>query len=169
MLFVLSISSLSAQNAYVTIDSIYAAIPGYNVKLESVTAAAKAYQAEITESRKLNQQKLNSLIGPYNPQTNESFDNIKLRMSEKDVLQMQLLVDEDKAISKKEESYDKIVRLEYGKSIQPDIDRVNAIIAKYVKSKKLEAVYILEQIKPALVFVNPEKVITKEIITLLEK
>jgi Skp family chaperone for outer membrane proteins len=169
VVFILGFNNLAAQNAYISIDSIYATIPNYIEKLEQIRATAKNYQTEITESRTQNQEKLNQLVGPYNPQKNETFDQIKVRMKETDVLQLELLVDEDKTISKKEESYNKIIQLDYEKAIKPDIEKVNAVIAKYAKSKKLEAVYIIEQLNPALQYVNPEKIATNEIIALLKK
>lgn len=158
-----------AQNAYISMDSVYAAVPHYKEKLQNLTETANRYREEITASRKGNQEQLNQLVGPYNPQSNEAFDQIKVRMKDTDALKLDLIIDEDNAITKKEESYNKIVQLEYDKAIKPDQDLVNEVIAAYAKSKKVDAIYSLEQLKPALQYVNPAKIITQDIIAALKK
>jgi Skp family chaperone for outer membrane proteins len=158
-----------AQIAYVSIDSVYAVVPNYKEKLQRLKETATTYREEIAKSRKLNQEKLNQLVGPYNAQTNEAFDKIKLRMKDTDALQLDLLIDEDNAVTKKEEYYNKIIQLEYDKEIKPKVEMVNLVISNYAKSKKLDAIYILEQLKPALQYLNPEKNITQAIIAAIKK
>lgn len=161
--------SIFAQNAYIAIDSVNAAIPGYKQKVERINEKVKAYQAEITTAKKETQNKLNKLLGSYSPQANETFDQIKKRMKETDVIQLDILLEDDKATTKKEQSYGSIITLDYNDTILPDVQKLNAIISKYAEEKKLEAVYILEQLKPALQYVNPTKVITNDIIQLILK
>lgn len=158
-----------AQSGFIHRDSVLAAIPTYLSKVEAVAKMQQQYNTEIKDGRTALQQKLNSLVGPYNPQEQELFPVIKQRMKPMDTLQINLLLDEDKSLIKREETYKYMVNMEYMQKVQPILDKVNELITQYAINNKLDAVYIIEQLYPALTYINPKQIITEEIKILVQK
>ena len=90
-------------------------------------------------------------------------------MKPTDTLKLNLLLEEDKALAKKEETYNAIIKEEYQNKIQPLLDKLNIIIDQYASKQKLDAIYVLEQIQPAMVYINPKRIITNDIIEIVKK
>lgn len=169
LLLVLCNFKVLAQNAYIQKETVLLAIPTYEVKLKNVSQQQQQYSNEIKQDRTNLQKKVNSLAGPYNPQAQEAFSQLKKRMKPTDTLKLNLLIEEDKALAKKEETYNAIIKEEYQNKIQPLLDKLNIIIDQYATKQKLDAIYVLEQIQPAIVYINPKRIITNDIIEIVKK
>lgn len=172
--FVLILSLLAnfcfAQNiAYIQQDSIMKTIPSYQMQLKSLDSVTKNYQKEIKTLQEEWNIKVTMLLKPYNLKENENMEQIKSRMSVVDTTKLSILLDEDKIIVKKAKNYDAIVQQQYQTDIQPILDKVNNAISSYAKKNKIDMVYIIEQIRPALAYIDERKNITNAIIELLKK
>jgi Skp family chaperone for outer membrane proteins len=78
------------------------------------------------------------------------------------------LIDEDKLIDKKANNFEMVLNSDYKANVQPILDRVNKAIAIYATKNKIDVVYILEQIRPALAYFDAKKDITTIIIKALK-
>jgi Skp family chaperone for outer membrane proteins len=72
-------------------------------------------------------------------------------------------------IDEKTKSYNDIVDKHYKEKVQPLLDKLNAEVAKYAVKNKLDMVFILEEIAPALAYINKGKDITPALIGLVKK
>ena len=79
-----------------------------------------------------------------------------------------MLIDEDKLIDKKANNFEMVLNSDYKANVQPILDRVNKAIAIYATKNKIDVVYILEQIRPALAYFDAKKDITTIIIKALK-
>tara|TARA_Y100000385_G_scaffold253398_1_gene277520 strand:+ start:1567 stop:1938 length:372 start_codon:yes stop_codon:yes gene_type:complete len=115
------------------------------------------------------QKKVSELLKPYQPAKNETIAGIKSRMNGMDTIKFNMLLDEEKTLKKKEESYNYMLNFTYNNEIQPIIDKVNDAISNYAKKNKLDGIYILENISPSLAYINEKRIITQAIIDSLKK
>lgn len=159
---------LSAQNvAFVSQDSILASIPDYKMNLAKIDSLKNVYRAEIKEAKDKVNDKLEIILASYMVQQNEDLETLKKRMTANDVSKLELLLEEDKFIEKKVKNFDLLLSSEYAATVQPIIDKVNNTIENYAVKNKLYAVYILEQMRPALAYYDRKKDITQLIIKTL--
>lgn len=86
-----------------------------------------------------------------------------------DTLKLNLLLEDDTGVSKKERAYNNIVKLEYKKNIEPLRQLMQNAVTEYAKQNKLEAVYIIENLNQALAYLDPKKIITKLIIKMVQE
>ncbi len=169
LLFAFFATVSNAQNiAYVSQDSILASIPNYKKNLTRLDSITKSYQTEINESKKKLDSKLAGLLKTYNVKENEDLKTIKSRMTPADTSSLGILIDEDKIITKRAKSYEQNVSEKFNKEVQPILDRINKSIQDYAIKNKLDMVYIWEQIRPTLAYLDPKKNITKTIIKTLK-
>jgi Skp family chaperone for outer membrane proteins len=106
LLFLLTASTVSAQNyGFIHRDSILKSAPNYIPKLQELSANQKKYSAEIKQGMEDLQSKVSELLKPYKPNEQESIVGIKARMNGLDTVKLNLLLDEEKSLKKKEESY----------------------------------------------------------------
>ena len=89
-------------------------------------------------------------------------------MNVNDVSKLELILEEDKFIEKKVKNYELLLSTEYKTLVQPILDKVNSAISTYATKNKLDAVYILEQMRPALAYMNKNKDVTQVIIQALK-
>ena len=170
VLFLLTASAVNAQNyGFIHRDSILKSVPNYIPKLQELSADQKKYAAEVKQGMQDLQSKVSELLKPYKPNKQESIVGIKARMNGMDTIKLNLLLDEEKSLKKKEESYNYMLNFTYNNEIQPIIDKVNDAISNYAKKNKLDGIYILENISPSLAYINEKRIITQVIIDILKK
>ena len=114
------------------------------------------------------QTKVSELLKPYKPSKQESIVGIKARMSGLDTVKLNLLLDEEKSLKKKEESYHYMLNFTYKNEIQPMLDRVNNAISSYAKKNKLDGIYILENISSSMAYIKEENIVTQAIINMVK-
>lgn len=89
-------------------------------------------------------------------------------MNGMDTVKLNLLLDEEKSLKKKEESYNYMLNFTYRNEIQPILNRVNNAISSYAKKNKLDGVYILENISSTMAYINEDQIITQAIIDIVK-
>jgi Skp family chaperone for outer membrane proteins len=99
----------------------------------------------------------------------ELIEALKSRMTALDVEKLSILQEDDKALSNKYASYNKLLEKQHKQDIQPYLDKVNAAIADYARSNKIDYVWIVDQLKPALAYINQGKDITSTIVGIVNK
>jgi Skp family chaperone for outer membrane proteins len=160
---------LSAQNfAYIQQDSILKSVSNYEKTLISIDSVSKSYQKEIKTMQEEWNIKVGLLLKPYNVKENENIDSVKSRMTAIDTTKLSILLDEDKIFIKRAKSYDEIVKQKYQTEVQPILNRVNNAITTYAKKNKIDVVYVIENLRPALAYIDKKKNITSLIITMLK-
>lgn len=163
--FVLFTSFIYAQNvSYVHLDSIFSALPNYKSNVMKIDSIGKEYQKEIKSTKEQWETKLNTLLKPYNVKQNEDINQIKARMSTIDTSKLSILIDEDKLISKRAQNYDLMLKTMYDSDVQPLVKKVTMTIEQYAKLNKIDVVYVIEQLSPAIAYIDKRKNITKKII-----
>ena len=160
---------VAAQNvAFVSQDSILASMPKFKENMTRLDELKKGYQEEIKIAKEKITEKLQKLLSNYNVVETETIEDVKKRMNSNDISNLDLLIEEDKFIDKKAKNYDLLLESDYNSNVKPILDKINTTIATYAKKNKIELVYILEQIKPALAYVDSKKYITTQIIKALK-
>lgn len=173
LLFALSLSvffsySVQAQRiAYLYGDSVLKSIPEYGIRVSKLDSVRLAYQKEIENEQNTLQQKLNKLSTSYSPKAGETISELKSRMSPSDTLSMNLLVNNSRQVQEKKQAYDRIVQAFFEKDVQPLLDTVKNITSKYARENKITMVVQYEQLKGALVYIDPKDDITRAIVALL--
>lgn len=162
--------NLSAQgNAYVRQDTLLSVLPGYKAKLLSMDSLKTAFGEELKEEQQKLEQKVSALFVPYNPQANETADALVKRLSPADASRYAIIQKEATLLEEKKKSYNEILDGYYTQNVQPLLGKLNAAIEGYAAKNKYDMVFILEQIAPALAYVNKGKDITPDIIRLIQK
>jgi len=156
------------QIGYVYSDSILLSIPEYGRNVSKLDSLKKSYNKELEQSRGSLQQRYEALVKSYKPAEKETLPSLKARMSQADTISLGLLLEEDKMIQKKAWSYESMTKLVYTRDIQSVLDVVKKTISEYAVTNKLTAVYVMEQIRATLVYIDPKKDITKAIIEKLK-
>jgi Skp family chaperone for outer membrane proteins len=159
-----------AQNiSYVHLDSIFSALPNYKSNVVKIDSISKEYQKEIKTAKEQWESKFNSLLKPYDVKQNEDFALLKARMTSVDTSRLSILIDEDKLITKRAQNYDLMLKTMYDNDVQPLITKVSKTIEDYAKLNKIDVVYVIEQLNPAVAYIDRRKNITKKIIAKISK
>ncbi len=167
-LFCFLLSNANAQFlACLSRDSVLLSTPGYIQKVSSIDSISKKYTEELQQLQKGLEEKYAKLISDNGSFKNESPEQIKQRMSPADTLRFNILLAEDQALQSKAKSYDNMVRFLYEQDVRPILNKVDVVIKSYCEKNKIDMVLYLEQMQPALAYLNPKRNITKEIISLV--
>ena len=162
---ILFLTHANAQNTvYVNRDSILVSVQEYTIKLNSIEKMKEAYALEIKESNNNLTQKFNDLLSSYNIQQNEDVNSIKSRMKSSDTIRLNILLNEEKSLNAKEKSYHDLLVSEYQKDVQPILNKIDNAISNYAIKNKIDFIYDINTMSPALVYVNRKKNVTKQII-----
>ena len=165
-----TITRLSAQgNAFIRQDTLLSVLPGYQAKLKSLDSLKTVFSDELKAEQQKLEQKISALITPYNPQANETSESLLARLSPADASRYSIIQKEAALIEEKKKSYNEILDNYYKQNVQPLISKLNATIEGYAIKNKYDMVFILEDIAPALAYVNKGKDITLAIIQLIKK
>lgn len=169
-IFLMLSGALYAQsNAYIRQDTLLAVLPGYKAKLTSLDSLKKTFTEELTQEQNKLEQKVAALFAPYNPQQNETAETLVKRLSPADASRYSIIQKEAVLLEEKKKSYNEILDGYYKQNIQPLLSRLNTTIETYATKNKYDMVFILEQIAPALAYINKGKDITPAIIELIQK
>ncbi len=154
---------------YIHQDSILLSLPGYASALEQIAADEKKYTDEISDNVNRVNAKFQQIASQYDAKEGEAVVDIQSRMSSSDSLKMNMILAENALVENKRKIYSSMLQTQYQQEVQPLIDNLDAIIKKYAKDHKLDAIYILENMGGQLAYVDERKIITGAIIALLEK
>ena len=162
---ILFLTNANAQNAaYINRDSVLISIPEYVNKLNNLEKSKEDFIKEIKENDASLEQKFKDLLGSYNLQQNEDLNSIKSRMKSSDTIRLNILLNEEKTLKAKEKSYNNLLVDEYQKDIQPILNKIDNAISNYAIKNKIDFIYDINTMSPALVYVNRKKNVTKQII-----
>lgn len=166
----LSVSVLgSAQNhAYVRRDTLLGLLPGYMAELRVLDSLQARFTEELDTERKKLDKKMTVLLAPYHPAPGETPESLAKRLSPTDAARHKLLAKEWELLHEKREHYTSILNERYRHSIQPLLNRLNSSIGRYAEQKNYDMVFILEDIEPALAYINTDRDITSAIIPLIQ-
>lgn len=161
----LATSRVNAQNvAYVSRDSITKSIPGYAEKNKKVNDLIKTYQEEIKAKRDALNQRVAALLQPYNVKTDETQEQLLARMSPKDTTSVGLMRKEEAVIKSTEELYNAKVNELYAREVKPIEDKIRAAFKSYAVKNKLDIIYFIEDLSPALAYINTRKNVTASVL-----
>lgn len=155
----------TAQNfAYIKQNEVLKALPNYEKNILKADSIKKVFEAEFKVSNQDFNKKLSDLLKKYDVKENETIDVIQSRMSELDKARLDVLRKEEELQRKTEENYNMQLNEFYQKNVQNLLDKLNSEIEKYAKANKLDAVFIYENLRTSLAFIDVKKDITAEII-----
>lgn len=156
----------AAQNfAYIKQVDVLKALPGYEKNMMKADSLKKSFESDFKKSNEAFSSKLMDLLKKYDVKENENIEAIVARMNELDKAKLEVLKKEEELLKKTEEAYNEQLNDFYKKNVQVSLDKLNVEIEKYAKANKLDAIYIYENLRSALAFIDPKKDITQEIIS----
>jgi Skp family chaperone for outer membrane proteins len=156
--------SFSQNFAYIKQADVLKALPNYENNIKKADSLKKNFEAEFKISNDAFGTKLNEILKKYNVKENETIETIEARMSELDKAKLDVLKKEEELLRKTEENYNLQLNEFYKNNIQNLLDKLNVEIEKYAKTNKIDAVYIYENLRTALAYIEAKKDITAEII-----
>ena len=169
VLVLLSAHAFSQKTAYLYTDSVLLSLPDYKVKMVKLDSVRQNYTKEINAGIAGIQSRYETLTATYALKKNEMIQELKKRMSVSDTLRMSLLEKEAVQWQEKRTTYDKLIQTQYNQEIQPLLNKVNGVITDYARANGLSAVYSFEQLRSALVYIDPKQNITGVIVWKLKQ
>lgn len=166
---ILPMTGFAQKTAFIDRDSVLSVTPGYIEKVTAFQQERNKYVQEIQAEKNQLDEMAQKLLSKYTPQENETLGQIKQRMTPADTLQLQIITDENRLMEKKSKTYEDMLSLTFKKEVQPILDQVNRIIEKYADDNKIDVVYSLREISPAVVYYSKNKNITATIIERVKK
>lgn len=160
----ISIYAMSQNFAYIKQTEVLKALPNYEKNIIKSDSLKKIFEIEFKTSNNQFNEKLVDLLKKYDVKENEGIEAIEARMSELDKAKLEVLRKEEDLLKKTEENYNLQLKDFYQKNVQVLLDKLNSEIEKYAKANKIDAVYIYENLRPALAYMDVKKDITPEII-----
>lgn len=149
--------------AYLYTDSVLQVMPEYGKNVHKLDSTRQVIKKELDAGQVLIQQKYEKLVKSYSPKENETLVDLKKRMVPVDTLKLSAIQDESIQFEKKKTSYDRILQGTYTQDIQPIINKVTSVIKEYAIKNGFSAVYSMEQLKMAVIYIDPNQDITKVI------
>lgn len=153
--------------AYIEQSKILKSLKGFEQNSQEVDSLKQVYTQEIQESTKKLEEKISLLLAPYQLKEKETVEAVKAKLKDNDLAKFELYIQESELIDKTTKNYDLSLKTLYDQKIQPLIDKLNKTIEEYAKANKIAVIYTLENIGPALAYIDKEINITNEIIVLL--
>ena len=169
VLVLLSAHAFSQKTAYLYTDSVLLSLPDYKVKMVKLDSVRQNYTKEINAGIAGIQSRYETLTATYALKKNETIQELKKRMSASDTLRVGLLEKEAVQWQEKRTTYDKLIQTQYNQEIQPLLNKVNGVITDYARANGLSAVYSFEQLRSALVYIDPKQNITGVIVWKLKQ
>jgi Skp family chaperone for outer membrane proteins len=154
--------------AYVEQNIILKKLEGFEKNTKEVDSLRQVYSKEIQENTTQLTEKINNLLKPYDIKQNEKVEQIKSKLNENDLAKFELYLKEDELIEKSRKNYELVIKSLYNEKVQPLLNRVNQTIENYAKSHGILIVLTLENISPAIAYINKGINITDEINSLLK-
>lgn len=154
--------------AYIEQNKILKSLEGFEKNTKEVDSLKQLYTKEIQESTNQLTEKINTLLKPYQVSDKETIETIKAKLKENDLVKFELYVKENDLIEKSKKNYDLMIKTMFEQKVQTLLNKVNATIEAYAKSNKIVVVYILENLSPALAYIDKGIDITDEINALLK-
>jgi len=169
VLVLFSAHVFSQKTAYLYTDSVLLSLPDYKVKMVKLDSLRQNYTKEVNTGIANLQSRYETLTATYAPKKNETIQDMKKRMSASDTLRVGLLEKEAVQWQEKQTTYDKLIQTQYNQEIQPLLNKVNGVITDYARANGLSAVYNFEQLRSALVYIDPKQNITGVIVRKLKQ
>ena len=164
-----SMHVFAQQIAYVYTDSILLSTPQYVANASKLDSIKQHYQKELEKDKAQLQERADKLLNHYNMTDNESIAMLKQRMAPMDSVNLSGMLEENTMLQNKTKRYDNLLKSLYAQDIQPILDQVTKVIADYAMKNSLTAIYSMEQMRTALVYIDKKRDVTKLIIGLTNK
>lgn len=163
-LFLVSSSLFSQKIGFINKDSILNQVEGYNQKSIYLDSLNKVYSKEIEQLNLKARERYSSLLLPYSPIEGESMDEIKKRLSTEDLEKLALLNEDQVVVNLLIKNYNDLLFQYYERELLPIVNCVDQCIKDLSKKKKIEAIFILEEMDAKLAFYNSKLNLTDEIV-----
>jgi Skp family chaperone for outer membrane proteins len=154
--------------AYVEETVLLKALKGYEQNTKTLDSLKQVYAQETANAKKELEQKVATLMTPYNFSNAESMETIKAKLKPADADRLALYTKENELLTKVNANYQLVLKTIYEQKVQPLLDKLNTLIANYAKAQDIKMIYTLEKIAPSLAYLDKGMDITPEILKLLQ-
>lgn len=168
LFFLFSISIINAQEtAFIYESKLLKVTPGYAQALEQMDTLKNQMQKELKTAQALLSTKFTNLVEPYNFSSDTNIEQIQAKLSETDKKKFSLLQEENQLLEKqakaKEEEYQQI----YKEKVGTILENVNKVVKEYCKKNKIDILYKIDVLQPAIAYYDESKEVTQELINQL--
>lgn len=165
-----SFTTTNAQKtAFINEAKLLKATSGYELAVSQMDTLKLQMQTELQEAQNMLSNKVNSLFKSYNFSNSETSEQIQAKLSETDKKKFNLLQEENQLLEKqakaKEEEYQQI----YKDKVGTILDKVNKVVKEYCIKNKIEILYKVDVLQPAIAYYDKSKDVTEAIIVLVKK
>jgi Skp family chaperone for outer membrane proteins len=169
MLGMFSLQSNAQKIAFVNETDVLNSIQGYQSAKEYCDSLNKVYSMDIQSQQETIEAKYNALLLGKKLSPNITIEELKEKMSDIEKMKLEILIQENSLLQKYKESkqseFDKV----YQEKVGVIVERVNKVMADYCKQNKIDALFKIDTISPALAFYNEKTDVSSVIINLLKK
>lgn len=162
-------SSIAQRVCFVNETKLLKEVPNYIKNLTEVDSIKKEFIIEITDKKSTLDKKIEQLIQSYGLNKDVNKEVILSKLSETDKKRIELFQEENQLLEKqaqvKEEEYQAI----YNEKVGLIIEKVNKIVQDYCKKNKIEVLFKIDQLQPAIAYYDESKDVTEVIIKLVKE
>ena len=161
--------NLNAQKiAFINETKLLRATLGYEQAVAHLDTLKLQMQTELREAQNVLSNKVSSLFKAYNFTNAATTEQIQAKLSETDKKKFALLQEENQLLEKqtnaKEEEYQQI----YNENVGSILERVNKVVKEYCKKNKIDILYKIDVLRPAIAYYDESKDVTEIVIKLVQ-
>ncbi len=153
--------------AYIEQTKVFNSIQGYEESVREIDSLRTIYSLEVKESVEKLQNKLNTLLKPYQFEQTESLEIIKAKLKGNDLQLFEMYMQESDFITKATKNFELMLQTLYNQKIKPINDKVSKVIEEFAQSQNLSVIYDVESLS-TVVYISKEINITNQIIQKLK-
>lgn len=142
---------------------------GYKQAVVQMDTLKSQIQKELLLAKELLNAKTLNLLNLYSFEGEVSVEQLQAKLSENDKKKFELLQEENQLLENqakaKEEEYQQI----YKEKVGTILERVNIIVKEYCKKNKIDILYKIDVLQPAIAYYDESKDITNSLVELINK
>lgn len=155
------------KTSFINETKLLRATSGYEKAVAQMDTLKLQMQAEIKATQTTLATKVNTLFKTYNFSNTDTTEQIQAKLSETDKKKFSLLQEENQLLEKqakaKEEEYQQI----YKEKVGTILENVNKVVKEYCKKNKIDILYKIDVLQPAIAYYDESKEVTQELISQL--
>jgi len=168
-LFVFLMQSFAQKVAFVNEKEILNSIQAYKPAIEYCDSLDQVYSKDIQTQQENIDAKFNSLMDGKEMSAKITLDELKEKLSDVEKMKLEILIQENALLQKYKEAKQSEFDTIYQEKVGVILERVNKVVSDYCKQNKIDALFKLDTINPALAFYNEKTDVSSAIIKLLNK
>jgi Skp family chaperone for outer membrane proteins len=156
------------KTAFIYESKLLKATPGYEQAIAQMDTLKAQMQKEFQTAQALLNNKVNNLVTPYNFDNETTLEQLQAKLSETDKKKFALLQEESQLLEKQAKAKEEEYQEAYQQKVGTILTKINTTVKDYCKKNKIEILYKLDQLQPAIAYYEENKDITETLIKIIK-